>query len=145
MENDVTRPAPTPSIESAPYWQAMNEERLVLQRCVSCGRLRHYPRPVCDQCHSMDYDWVAASGRGRVHSWTVIHHAFHPGFRDALPYVLVIAELDEGVRIQAPLRDAGAESLRLDLPVEMTFEKQRDGSTLPAFRLATPRPGPATE
>lgn len=136
MANESVRPIPVPSLESAPYWEAMNQGRLTLQRCASCGKLRHYPRSVCDDCYSMRSDWVQASGRGRVHSWTVIHHAFHPGFRDALPYVLVIAELEEGVRIQAPLRGAGAESLRLDLPVRVRFEPQPDGSMLPALSLA---------
>lgn len=136
MTNESARPLPIPSLESAPYWEAMNQGRLVLQRCAACGSLRHYPRSVCDQCYAMETDWVEASGRGRVHSWTVIHHAFHPGFKDALPYVLVIADLEEGGRIQAPLRGAGVEALALDLPVRVLFEPQPDGSVLPALSLA---------
>ena len=31
-------------------------------------RIRHYPRPVCDACYSMEVAWIEASGRGRVHS-----------------------------------------------------------------------------
>lgn len=136
MSNESVRPMPVASLESAPYWEAMNQGRLMLQRCASCGKLRHYPRCVCDDCYSMESDWVEASGRGRVHSWTVIHHAFHAGFRDALPYVLVIADLEEGGRIQAPLRGAGAESLRVDRLVRVLFERQPDGSMLPALGLA---------
>ncbi len=136
MTNESARPLPVPSLESAPYWEAMNQGRLVLQRCAACGSLRHYPRSVCDHCYATESDWVEASGRGRVQSWTVIHHAFHPGFKDALPYVLVIADLEEGGRIQAPLRGAGADALALDLPVRVLFERQPDGSVLPALSLA---------
>ena len=48
MTNESARPLPVPSLESAPYWEAMNQGRLVLQRCAACGSLRHYPRSVCD-------------------------------------------------------------------------------------------------
>jgi uncharacterized OB-fold protein len=36
-----------------------------------------------------------ASGRGRVHSWTVAHHPFHPGFKEELPYIVAIVDLEE--------------------------------------------------
>ena len=82
---DYLRPVPAPTHESARYWEGLKERKLLLQRCAACNRLRHYPRPMCDACHSMEYDWVEASGRGAVHSWTVTHHAFHHGFKFALP------------------------------------------------------------
>ena len=75
--------------------------------------------------------------RGTVHSWTVTHHAFNPGFKAELPYVLVTVDLDEGVRMQAPLRGVGASgSLKSGLPVALRFERAKDGLTLPAFRVA---------
>ena len=96
--NILEKPLPHPSELSRPYWEAAAEGRLVLQRCASCGKLRHYPRLLCDSCYSDAVDWVPASGRGKVHSWTVCHHAFHPGFAAELPYTLVTVDLEEGVR-----------------------------------------------
>jgi len=131
------KPEPEPTRESKPYWDGLNEGRLLLQRCAACGRVRHYPRPVCDACHSMEVEWSQASGRGRVHSWTVAHHAFNPAFKRELPYVLAIVDLEEGVRMNAQLRGVDAAALRIGLPVELRFERVREGLTLPYFVVRT--------
>lgn len=130
------RPRATSTPLSAPYWEGLRAHRLVLQRCADCGRVRHYPRPVCDACYAMRHDWVEASRRGRVHSWTVCHHAFDLAFEAALPYALVTVDLEEGVRVQAPLRGATADALRIDLPVTIGFEDIDDTLTLPCVLLA---------
>ena len=93
-------PKPTPQISelSRPYWEAAAHGRLVLQCCGACGKIRHYPRLLCDTCYSDIVVWKDSSRRGKVHSWTVAHHAFHPAFVADLPYTLVTVDLDEGVR-----------------------------------------------
>lgn len=60
--------------------------------------MRHYPRLLCDKCYSDAFDWVAASGRGQIHSWTVSHHPYHPAFVTEVPYTLVMVDLAEGPR-----------------------------------------------
>jgi uncharacterized OB-fold protein len=127
------KPVPEPTPESKPYWDALNAGRLVLQACGNCGRVRHYPQPLCDACYSFEVRWIEASGKGKVHSWTVAHHAFNPGFKAELPYVLVTVDLDEGVRLQAPLRGLTDKDIRIGLPVRVTFERVKEGLTLPAF------------
>jgi uncharacterized protein len=124
-------PEPTP--DSRPFWDALHEGRFVLQRCADCHKVRHYPRPVCDACYSMNAEWVAASGRGTVHSWTITHHAFHPGFKADLPFTLLTVDLAEGVRMQAQARGIAAEELRIGLPVKLGFERVKDDLTLPVF------------
>jgi hypothetical protein len=138
MTSDVyLKPVPEPTQESKAYWDALNEGRLLLQQCGNCGRVRHYPRPLCDACYSFDVRWIEAKGTGKVHSWTVTHHAFNPGFKAELPYVLATVDLDEGVRMQAPLRDLDPRALRIGLPVRAIFEIACDGLTLPAFVAET--------
>lgn len=134
---DYAKPLPQPSLESAPFWQGLREHRLLLQRCTCCGKIRHYPRPVCDACYAMEYDWDEASGRGTVHSWTVSHHAFHPGFKTDLPYATVTVDLEEGVRMQSRLVGASPDRLCLGLPVEVVFEDVTPELTLALFRIAT--------
>lgn len=133
---DYLKPVPEPTPESKPYWDALNEGRLVLQSCGACGKVRHYPRPLCDACYSFDVRWIDAKGTGTIHSWTVTHHAFNPGFKAELPYVLVTVDLPEGVRMQAPLRNADASALKRGLPVRLSIELAREGLSLPAFVLA---------
>ena len=74
---------PEPTADTKPFWDGLMERKFRLQRCADCGKVRFYPRPVCDACYSMNAEWVAASGHGTVHSWTITHHAFHPGFKAA--------------------------------------------------------------
>ncbi len=130
------KPRPEPTDDSRPYWEGLAAHRLMLQRCADCGRVRHYPRPLCDACHSFSVEWIEASGRASVHSWTVAHHPFHPAFKAELPYTLVTADLPEGVRMVAQLRGAGPEALRLGLPLRIGFEDNSQGLTLPVFHLA---------
>jgi hypothetical protein len=81
----------------------------------------------------MNAEWVAASGRGTVHSWTITHHAFHPGFKADLPLTLLTVDLEEGVRMQAQGSGLAAEELRIGLPVRVGFERVKDDLTLPVF------------
>jgi uncharacterized OB-fold protein len=136
MTMEYLKPVPEPTPESKPYWDALNEGRLVLQSCGACGKVRHYPRPLCDACYSFDVRWIDAKGTGTIHSWTVTHHAFNPGFKAELPYVLVTVDLPEGVRMQAPLRNADAGKLKRGLPVRLAIELARERLALPAFVLA---------
>ncbi len=127
---------PSPSLDTKPHWDGLNEHKYLLQKCTDCGRVRHYPRPVCDACFSMNVEWVAASGRGRIYSWTITHHPFHPGWKGDLPYILVTADLDEGVRMNAQLRGADASALKIGAEVRIDYELAKEGLTLPVLRLA---------
>ncbi len=131
---DKLVPSPTP--DTQPYWDGLAAGQLRLQRCGDCHTVRHYPRPVCPSCYSMNTEWIDATGRGTVHSWTITHYAFHPGFKGDLPYVLVTVDLDEGVRMQSQARGIDASQLRIGLPVKIAFEKVKDDLTLPVFVLA---------
>lgn len=124
---------PEPTAETQPFWDALHESRFQLQRCADCGKVRHYPRPVCDACYSMNAAWVEAAGRGTVHSWTITHHAFHPGFKADLPFTLLTVDLAEGVRMQAQARGITAEELKIGLPVKVGFERVKEDLTLPVF------------
>ncbi len=124
---------PEPTADTKPYWDALMEGKFRLQRCADCKRVRHYPRPVCDACFSMNAEWVEASGRGTVHSWTITHHAFHPGFKADLPFLLLTVDLEEGVRMQAQGRGIEEAELRVGLKVKVGFERVKDHLTLAVF------------
>ncbi len=125
MEIEPLYPLPNP--DSQPYWDGMKERRLMLQQCADCGTIRHYPRPVCGACYSMNVEWIEASRRGTVHSWSVSHHAFHPSFKAELPTTYVTVDLEEGVRLVGVLRDPDA-TLYLGMPVEVRFEDVAEGA-----------------
>ena len=131
------QPVPEPTHESKPYWDGLQNGRLLRQKCGQCGKIRHYPRPVCDVCYSFEVKWIEASGRGTVHSWTITHHAFNPGFKLDLPYILATIDLEEGVRMQVPLRGARETDVKLGLPVRVIFEQAKPDLVTPACVTAS--------
>jgi uncharacterized OB-fold protein len=131
---DARRPLPRPTQTSAGFWQAAARSELVLQRCSACRRWRHYPQPLCPGCHSLDWAWERASGRGEIHSFAVAHQAFHPFWADKVPYVCATIELEEGVRMVDDMLELRPEEVRIGLPVEVWFHDAGDGVVLPKWR-----------
>ena len=136
------RPWPTPSELTEGFWAAAREHRLVVQRCDGCGRLRHYPQPMCPACHAETWTWTALSGRGTIHTFTVTHKAFHPAWADRVPFVVATVELEEGVRMVTDLPPEDVDHVVIDAPVTCFFEDHHgpDGTsfTFPRFRLSRP-------
>lgn len=123
-------------IDTRPYWEALQQRKLVIQQCGACGACRHYPQPMCPHCQSTDIVWKEVSGKGKVHSWTVTHQTVIPEFSGQVPYAFVTVDLAEGVRMAAPLRQVAHESIRIGMPVRVSFEEAADGSIRPAFIAA---------
>ncbi|KKC07005.1 hypothetical protein AWC17_29515 [Mycobacterium nebraskense] len=131
------RPVPAPDDVTRFFWEAAAGHRLVLQRCQACREMQYPPEICCVHCQAEDFDAVETTGRGVIYSYSVVDRPLHAGFIDALPYVVVLVELDDqpGLRILSNLVDvpAGTE-LFCGLPVEVVFE-ERGSVTLPQFRL----------
>ena len=132
-------PAPAPAVnpETSEFWAATADGRLLLKRCLDCGSVIWYPRAICPECSSLATEWVAASGLGRVYSYTVNHRG-EGAYADAVPYVLAYVELDEGPRIMTNIVGADDADLAVGLPVEVVFHDTGEGSALPRFRPAAP-------
>jgi len=125
---------PPMSEDNAWWWQQAHAGVLAIQRCAACGTLRHPPRPVCSECRSFDWDFVAASGRGTVASFTVLHHPQFPGYE--YPLVIVLVDLAEGTRVTAELRDCAPQDVRFGMAVACYIHEDADGFRIPKFRPA---------
>lgn len=125
---------PSPSGLNAELYAHCARGELRLQRCDDCGAWRHPPRVMCAHCSSERWQWTRASGRGRLYTWTVTHQALVPSFADAVPYVVAVVELEEGVRLVSGLRGIAAAELEIDLPLDVDFEKVSDAVGLHYFR-----------
>jgi hypothetical protein len=128
------KPLPRVDEESKGFWEACQRHELYLQRCCDCGALRYYPRALCPSCLSDRIEWVRASGKGTVYTFTVTHQNQAPGFRDALPYVMAYVELDEGVRMLTNIVGCAPDDVRIGMPVELAFEDVTPDITLPKFK-----------
>jgi uncharacterized OB-fold protein len=60
----------------------------------------------------------------------------HPAFAAEVPYAVIVVEMEEGVRLVTGLRGLDPSELRLDLPVEVEFEKLNDEIAIPHFHPA---------
>jgi len=133
-DNPVAKPVPRPSPESAAFWEGAQAQRLMLPCCNVCGKFWFPPSQRCRHCLAADFAWVQASGTGRIYSFVVYHRVYHPGFEDAVPYVVAIVELDEGPRLLTNIVGVAPEDVRCDARVRVNFQ-ERDGMTLPMFSL----------
>ena len=92
-----------------------------------------YPRISCPHCFSENVEWVEASGKGTVYSFTVVRNNPPSAFITDLPYVVAIVKLAEGVQMLTNIVGCDPEEVRCDMPVQVTFEKLDDEFTLPKF------------
>ena len=129
-------PLPRPYQDTAEYWAAAREQRVVSQRCNSWGEHQFYPRGVCSHCLSSELEWREASGNGTIYSYSVNHRAPHPGFADDLPFVLAIVELEEGPRMMTNIVVSDPDSVTIGMAVTVTFDDVTDQVTLPKFTPA---------
>jgi uncharacterized protein len=71
-----------------------------------------------------------------VYTFTVIHENYNPRFRERIPYVVAVVELEEGVRMLTGTVGIEPADVRVGMPVEVVFERDPDGRNVPRF---TPR------
>jgi uncharacterized OB-fold protein len=100
-------PAPEITPLSEPYWKGLAQGRLLFQRCNRCGHAWLPPREECPQCLCADWAWQTASGRAKLISWGRFHIAYHPAFKDRVPYNVAVVELEEGPRLVSNLVGEG--------------------------------------
>jgi uncharacterized OB-fold protein len=127
------RPLPGISDDTRFFWDGARAGQLLIQRCKSCGTLRHPPGPVCPECHSFEWDTLQSSGRGTVYSFVVMHYPEVPPFDHPNPIALI--ELEEGTRLISQLVGVAPGDVRIGQAVQVEFNTFNDGElVLPQFR-----------
>lgn len=80
--------------ENLAYFRSCAEGVFRLQRGRQSGLLRYPPMTACPWTGDREADWVEVEGRGAVYSYTEVHHAIQPAFREHTPYLVLLVELD---------------------------------------------------
>ena len=127
---------PQPDLETQPFWDATRDGRLLIKRCTACGQFHFYPRPFCPHCWSEAVEWVEASGRATLYTWSVVHRNDLPPFTDRVPYVAAIVDLDEGPRMMTNVVDCDFDALQVGMQLEAVFHPISDDVTIVQFRPA---------
>ena len=133
MTTDWVKPIPQPDNVSAPYWAAARDGRLLVQQCPQCGNRQWYPRALCTRCGA-EPEWLECAGSGVVHTYTVIRQMGMEGFRDEVPYVVAMIDLDEGPRVMGNVVDIDVVDMRIGLSVEVVFVGVADDVGIPQWR-----------
>jgi hypothetical protein len=127
-------PRPTP--ETAVYWQGCHDHTLLIQHCKACGQYQFYPRLICTGCMGDQLEWVAARGRGKVTSYTIVRQAVSKAYAAEVPYVVALIQLEEGPKMMSNIVGCNPESVKTGMSVEVTFEDWSEEITMPKFRPA---------
>jgi uncharacterized OB-fold protein len=136
---DYEKPLPRPADPelTEPFWEAAKRHEMVIPRCTQCDRYFWYPRQACPHCLQERWEWAPVSGRGRLHTYTVVRQPQNPAFGDDLPYAYAIVQLEEGVRMISNIVECEIpDGLRVDMPVVAAFDDVTDDWTLVKFKPA---------
>lgn len=120
--------------DSAAYFEAAKEGRLVFQKCQHCDNIQFPPRHHCVNCWQSDLKWIESSGKGRVETYTIVRRAPLPKFRNKTPYVVASIIVEEGPRMITNLVGATALDVKIGDNVSVTFAPNADGEILPLFQ-----------
>ena len=127
---------PSPDPETQPFWDGCKEGRFLLRHCNACGTDHYYPRPFCPSCWSTDVSWKAASGRGTLYTYSVVHVNDLPPFPERVPYVAAVVELEEGPRVMTNVEGCAFDELAVGMDVVVDFKPISDDVTIPIFHPA---------
>lgn len=119
-------PSPDRFPDADAYWAAINEGRLLIKRCPSCGQAHYYPRPHCPFCGHRQTDWLQASGRATVYSFVPVRGA-------PRPTAVAVAELAEGPRLTTSIVDADIFALQIGDELVLTTLPGEGGQPVAAF------------
>jgi len=131
-------PLPNPDAVSEPFWDAVNNRKLVVQRCESCLRFQFPPRAECAACGSDALPFVPVTGRGSVLSFTeTVSGARHPYFQSKTPYLAGLVQLEEqeDLILASNFPRATFDDLGIGAPVQVEFQEISDGVFIPQFSL----------
>ncbi len=127
---------PTPDLESQPFWDAAKEGKLLIQRCLTCKEAIFYPRPFCPHCWSEEVEWITASGKATMYTWSVVYRNDLPPFGERVPYVAAVVDLEEGPRMMTNVVECEFDDLSVGMALEVVFNPISEEFTLPQFRPA---------
>ena len=135
----MPKQSPVPDEVDQPFWDACNEERLVIQNCTSCDRLQHPPEPECFGCGSAnDLEWREMSGRGRIHSYGVVYDNTVALRIPDQPFNLAVIELEEDpeITLVSNLPGIPLDEVEIGAAVTVIFEEtQATGQKIPEWQV----------
>lgn len=121
-----------------PFFEAANEDRLVVQNCTACDRLSFPPRTACDRCGLGDnLEWKEMSGRGKIYNYGVVYDCPVATLKEDIPFNLAAIMLDEdpGILMYSHLPGTAPDEVPVGASVRVIFEATANGQKVPEWEI----------
>ena len=122
----MPKPVPVPDALSKPFWDAVQERRLVLQTCTACNRKQYPPEPRCAACGSAEHlEWREVKGRGRIYGYCVMYDSRLIPLHEDQPFNIAVIKLEEDPEIMffSHLPGTPPDQVPVGAAVEVVFEE----------------------
>jgi len=122
----MPKPVPVPDALSKPFWDAVQERRLVLQTCTACNRKQYPPEPRCAACGSAEHlEWREVKGRGRIYGYCVMYDSRLIPLHEDQPFNIAVIKLEEDPEIMffSHLPGTPPDQVPVGATVEIYFEE----------------------
>lgn len=122
---------------SKPFWDAVNNKRLMLQHCATCNKLQYPPQKTCQVCNNAALTWKEVKGKGHIAAAITIEDGRLNRRMVDMPYNLAMVTLDEDptVNFYANLPGTPPYKVPVGTPVEVTFEEVAPGQLIHEWRV----------
>ena len=108
------------------FWENCKNKKLVFQKCTKCGKVRWPFSIACPDCYSFDYEIIESKGKGKIYTYAIFHVPFDKSFKDKVPYVIAIIELDEGVKFFSNIINTPFDEIDCEIKVKVVWERYGD-------------------
>jgi uncharacterized OB-fold protein len=123
-----------------PFWDAANEQRLVIQNCTACYKLQHPPAAACRECGSGgNLEWKQMSGRAKIYNYGVVYDCPIKSLQEDQPFNLAVVMLDDdpGIQMYSHLPGTPLDDVPVGASVEVVFEPSANGQLVPEWRVVS--------
>jgi uncharacterized OB-fold protein len=124
-----------PISKTKEFWEGLKQGRFLVARCISCGNLSFPPQSDCPRCMSDKHEWIEIERNGKILTYTLVQ-VTPASFVDNDPYIVAIAEFQEGIKILAWLEGATLDKVRVGAPVKLETRVSKEGNPYYVFKLA---------
>ncbi len=139
----MPKQSPIPEDVDKGFWEACNEDRLVVQNCTACDRLQQPPEATCYQCGSADhFEWKELPGRGVIYTYAVMYDNPVPLLFEDQPFNVAVVSLldgngnDTGMKLLSHLPGTPLDEVPIGATVQVEFEVTGGtGQKVPEFRV----------
>lgn len=134
----MPKQSPVPDDLSKPFWDACNEDRLLIQNCSACDRMQFPPELACAKCGSSELDWREVSGNGRVNGYCVMYDSRVRLLQADQPFNIAVIELkdDPDIKMFSHLPGTKPNEVTIGASVMVEFQvTEATGQKVPEWRV----------